>query len=158
MRYSIDDIARVITEDPDILTELDTSMDQSMEEPAPGPEIAAPEPEIDKSVVEPEVGEEKPLTAVDVEKQAEEVAGENPDQQVADQIKAQEEAERQQEMERRKLLQPQMQELQTSMDKLGTGITQGVAAANTGGEAFQGLGDDMAAIQAILKNLENQIY
>lgn len=157
MRYSIGDVARVITEDPDILRELDSSMDQSLGEPAPVPEVAVPA-EPDKSVTEPEVGEEKPLTAVDVERQAEDIAGEEPDQQVKDQIKAQEDAQRAQEMERRKLLEPQMSELQTSMDQLGTGITQGAAAARTGGDAFQGLDGNMSAIQAILKNLENQIY
>lgn len=132
-------------------------MDQSMEEPA-APNIPTQRPEIDRSVTEPEAGEEKPLTATEVEKQAEDVAGEDPDQAVKDQIKAQQEIEQKQQMERRKMLEPQMQELQTSMDKLGTGITQGTAAARTGGEAFQGLDQDMAAIQAILQNLEKQLY
>jgi hypothetical protein len=157
VRYTINDIARVITEDPDILRELDSSIDKSLEEPST-PNIPIKEPDIKKSATEPEVGEEKPLTALDVEKQAEDITGENPDQAIKDQIKAQEEAEKQQEIERQKILQPQMQELQTSMGQLGTGITQGAAAVKNGGEAFQGLDKNMSAIQALLQNLEKQIY
>lgn len=161
-RYSIDYIASVITEDPDILIELDSSMDKPMDNEVAGDaasiDAAVPESEpLDQSVTEPEAGDDKPLTAVEVEKQAEEMAGVDPESEVADQIKAQEEAQRQMELERQKLLQPQMQELRNSMGALGTGITQGTAAAQTGGEAFSGLDDQMAKINAILGQLENQI-
>jgi len=139
MRYSIDSIARVITEDPDILTELDASLNGPVQDLG-------------------DSGIDKPLTSAEIEKQATDVAGEDPDQQVKDQMKAQEDAERTQEQERRKLLEPQMDELQNSMGELDTGITQGIDAVETGGNAFQGLGDNMSAIRAILKNLEQQVY
>lgn len=161
-RYSIANIASIITEDPDILAELDSSMDQSMEEPAGGdPAVVAatpPEPEKDRSVVEPKIGDEKPLQAAEVEKQAEEIAGENPDQQITDQIKAQEEAQMAMDMERRKLLEPQMAKLNADMDSLGTGITQGLAGAQAGGEAFSNLDSQMASINAIIGQLEKQLY
>jgi hypothetical protein len=140
MKYSISNIAKVITEDPDVLTELDASLNGPVQD------------------LGDDNGMEKPLTSAEIEKQATDVAGEDPNQQVKDQIKAQEEAEQAQEQERRKLLEPQMQELQSSMGELGTGITQGIDAVETGGDAFQGLGDNMTAIQAILKNLEQQVY
>ena len=57
-----------------------------------------------------------------------------------------------------KTLEPQMQDLQTSIDTLGTGITQGASAAKQSGEAFNGLDKNMSAIQTILQNLEKQLY
>ena len=159
MRYSIADIARVITEDPNLLSELDSSIDPSTDEPAGSVATApiTPGSKIDKSVAEPEVDQEKPMAQL-TDEWEEESAGEDPDQQMKDQTQAQEEAERQQEAERRKILEPQMQNLQTSMDTLGTDITRGVAAANQGDEAFSGLDKNMATIQTILKNLESQLY
>lgn len=148
MRYSIRDIARVITEDPDIISELDSSMDTSLEAPA------SP----NKSVATSKVDQKKPLTATDIDEKATDIAGENPDSQIKDQIKAQEEIQRKQEEERHKTLEPQMQDLQTSIDTLGTGITQGASAAKQSGEAFNGLDKNMSAIQTILQNLEKQLY
>lgn len=151
MRYSISNIANIITEDPDILSEVDSSIDSSMD----SNDVSVPTtPAVDKSVN----AQEAPLTSMDVEKQAKEIAGEDPPMQVKDQLKAEDEAKRAQEAERRKMIEPQMQELQNSMDTLGTGITQGVDAANQGGEAFKGLDGNMSAIRAILQNLEKQIY
>lgn len=152
MKYSINDIAKVITEDPDIISELDSSIDTSLEEPANTSALPS------QSVAISKVGQKKPLTATDVEKQATNIAGKNPDQQIKDQIKTQEETQRKQEKERQDMLEPQMQDLQTSMDTLGTGITQGASAAKQSGEAFNGLDKNMSAIQTILQNLEKELY
>lgn len=147
-RYSINQIASVITEDPDIMVELDTTMDQSMEQLS---SPTATEPIVPDNVIEPEI--EKPLTAVETEKQVEILPGQDPDQAMMDQIRDQEEVQRQIDLERQRLLEPRMDELRGSMDSLGTGITQGIGAAKT---SFSGLDKQMAKINAIVGNLEKQ--
>ena len=156
-QYSINQIASVITEDPDILTELDTTMDQTMEQQPPSnpTAIASATPD---DIIEPKPNEPiKPLTAIEVENQAEVMTGEDPDQEIMDQIRGQEEAQRQIDLERQRLLEPQMDELRGSMSSLGAGITQGAAATRTGNDSFSGLDKQMAKINAIVGNLEKQL-
>lgn len=156
--WNVNHLASLLTEDPDILVELDSTMNTDMGA-SPPPETGVQDAQADdQSVMEPKAGEEKPLTAAEVDKQAEKVAGEKPDQEVADQIKAQQEADRQKELQRRQLLEPQMNDLNKSMDSLRTGITQGVSAAKTGGDAFGGLDKQLAQINSILSQLQKQMY
>ena len=156
-RYSINQIASVITEDPDILAELDTTMDQTMEQQPPSNPVAIASATPDMVGTEPKEPIAKPSTAIEVEKQAEVMAGEDPDQDMMDQIRGQEEAQRQIDLERQRLLEPQMDELRSSMSSLGTGITQGAAATRTGNDSFSGLDRQMAKINAIVGNLEKQL-
>jgi len=137
MNNPISDIASIITEDPDILVELNSSMNSPMD------------------AVDP--GMEQPSTSTDVERQAEEIGGEDPDPQIRDQIRDQEEAGQQQQNERQRLIDPQMQELQDTVGQLDDNITQGVASIDKQNRAFNGLDSDMSAIQAILQSLETQI-
>jgi hypothetical protein len=159
MKFSIGSIASLITEDPDILTELDSSLDRSLDDPGAANTMPAT-PDQDASVVEPEIGSDSPMSAIEVEKQATELTGgmadENPDQ-ITDQVKAQEEATRQQEMERQKLVQPQIDALGSSMTNLDTNVAQGLASAQKSTQTFAGLNDEMSQIQALLQQLEKQV-
>lgn len=150
-RYSINQIASVITEDPDIIVELDAAMNPSMNRsPITDPATIVASTPTD---IKPEIN--KPLTAIEVEKQAE-ITGEEPDQEMVNQIRDQEKIQQQMDLERQRLLEPQMNRLRGSMDTLGTGITQGAAASRAGNDTFSNLDQQMDQINSIVGDLEKQ--
>lgn len=150
-RYSISYIASVITEDPDILTELDTTMDKPMGEIS-GPTFPT-DKYIESDIVEPE--KESPLSISDINRQSE-VNGE-PNEAIADQIKAQEEIRMQMDQERQQLVQPQMDKLTNTMNTLDTDIAQGLMGAQANNTAFSDLDRQANSINAILGQLQKQL-
>jgi hypothetical protein len=155
MRHGIDYIASLITEDPDLFLEGPMSggsmttggMTSGIKPPTPG----APGTE---NMVDTSDEMDKPLNATEIEKQAEEQTG-MPDAsgQMADQMKMQQDMLKQQNQERQKLIQPQMDSLEQSMNQLNTGILQGKQATMAGGDQFGDLEKEMGAVNALVSNL-----
>lgn len=150
-RNQVRHIAALLTEDPDVFMELDTSMDPGgMDEPA-GPGMAD-----QQNMVEPEAEEEKPLNATEIEKEADEIAGDdagNADAEIANELKAQQEAEMQAAQERKEMMQPQIDKLNSSLSNIQTGLTQGQAQATDANQAFSGLDQEMAALKQLVANI-----
>lgn len=130
-------IAALITEDPDILIEFDQQMDQPMDEVPPPTDTA--------------------VDNVDIEKQAKEIAGES-DRDVQKDIRDQEQRNAQRDLERRKVLEPQIRELEGSVRDVGRDITQGQAALASGQDRFNSLDSDMDTITSLLQALEQNAY
>lgn len=100
----------------------------------------------------------KPLNATDIQKSADEAGGSPAAADVvADQMKQQQEMEKQAQLERQKILQPQFAQLNTSMSKLQDGVLQGKQAATSGGEQFGDLEKEMTSLNTLLGNLQKQI-
>jgi chromosome segregation ATPase len=148
-RNQVRHIAALLTEDPDVFMELDTSMDPEMDAPA-GPGM-----DDQQNMVEPEA-EEKPLNATEIEKEADEIAGDdagNADAEIANELKAQQEAEMQAAQERQEMMQPQIDKLNSSLANIQTGLTQGQAQATDANQAFGGLDQEMAALKQVVANI-----
>lgn len=103
-------------------------------------------------------GTEAPLTAAEIQKQAQDVAPEqNAAKDVANQLKAQQDAEEAQRQQRERIIQPQVQQLNQSLNRLGAGITQGKQATTTGNTQFGSLDKEMIGIRTLLQNLTKSI-
>lgn len=142
MKNIVEFLASAITDDPDILNEeaLAAGVAPGMasgETPGGAP------------------GADKPMSAMEISQEAEDIAGnEDSSKQVEEQLKAQEEAKKAEELERQRIIKPQMQKLNASLDKLGTGVTQGTQNAQNTGEQFKNLDTEMTTIRTLLGNLE----
>ena len=97
----------------------------------------------------------KPMTASEMSQEAENITG-NKDsaKQVEDQLKAQEEAKKAEQLERQRLIKPQIQRLDQSLNNLNTGVAQTQANAQQSGA---NLDTEMATIRTLLGNLENTV-
>jgi hypothetical protein len=101
----------------------------------------------------------KPLNATEIQKQAQDATGSETagSDEVANQLKLQQDMEKQAEQERQKIMEPQMQELHQAMQKLNTGVLQGKQQAMGGNEAFGGLEKEMTNINTLLGTMQKQI-
>lgn len=154
-RQRIKYIATLITEDPDIFMEVDASMNTSMDSNPAGADLAS-----DIGPQQEEQGD-KPLDELEIQKQADEIAGDDAgdaDRQIADQLKAQQNAEQEMMQQRREMLEPEMDKLDSGMNALQTGVTQGRAQAADAGEAFNGLDQEMAELKAVIANVGKSLY
>lgn len=135
-------IASVITDDPDILNEEALATAPGMASGnTPGGSTS--------------IGADKPLTATEISQEAEDIAGnKDSSKQVEDQIKAQEEAKKAEQLERQRLIKPQIQRLDQSLNSLNTGVAQTQANAQQSGAS---LDTEMATIRTLLGNLENTV-
>jgi len=102
---------------------------------------------------------EKPLTSVEIKKQAEDLVGDenNISSNMTDQMKKQQEMEKQMQTQKERMLMPQMKQLQQSMHKLNVDVLQGKQATETGDEKFDSLEKEMTNINSLIGNLQKQI-
>jgi hypothetical protein len=139
-------IARNLTEDPDIFLEFDAAMDQPLGEP--------PDLGIDQDLVEPD---DKPLDEMDIEREADEIAGDDSgdaDRQVARDLKHEQDAAQADEMQRREMLQPQFDQVDSSLGDLQAGVAKGTAMANDAGKSFGGLDKAMQQLKTLIAGLQ----
>lgn len=132
-------IASVITDDPDIINEeaIPTAPGMASGETPGG------------------ASSDKPMTDAEISQEAEDIAGnKDSSKQVADQLKSQEEAEKAAKLAQQRFVKPQLQKINQSLNKLGTGVTQGTQAATQTGEQFNNLDTEMATIRTLLGGLE----
>jgi len=129
--YNINKIARLITEDPDIFNE---------EASIPGQ------------------GMNKPLNSAEISQEADNLTN-TPDasNEVAQQMRQAQDAQKQNETERQRVLGPQMKNLNQAMNQLNTGLVQGQQAAAAGAKQFSGLDKSVNDINTMLQSLENNI-
>jgi len=115
---------------------------------------------MDQNVVEPDLAAEKPLNATEIEQEADTIAGTDAgdaDQQVADELKAQQEAEQVAAQQRQEIMQPQIDKLNTSLGAIDTGITQGQTQVTNADAAFGGLDKEMAALKSVIAGIKKSM-
>ncbi len=129
-----DDIAKLITEDPDIFCE---SLDQTINNQAM----------------------DKPLTGMEIQKQSRDMSGDNniAAQELAKQLKGKQDLEKKQQLERQRLVTPQFNELQQEMQKLNSGITQGKQDMMSRGQQFQDLENEMTGVNSLIGSLSKSV-
>jgi len=132
----IQQVASMLTDDPDILLENDMDNEQDVVEP----------------------GAEKPLSPTEIDKEAMDAAGsEDASQEVADQLKQQQDLQKQQDTERQRILEPQLQDLNTTMGALQAGVLQGKDQSDSSNQAFSQMDQELGSLQALIQNLEKSI-
>lgn len=101
----------------------------------------------------------KPLNATEIGNQADKEVGTDTDASnaVADRMKMQQEIERKQAEERKKIIEPQMEKLNQAIQQLNTGVLQGKKAVTTGSEQIAGLEKELTGVNSLLGNLQKQI-
>ncbi len=148
-RHDIRRIASLLTEDPDVFMEdMAGSISTPGGDPTPKPgEQPASAPDANK-----------PLNATEIEKQATEVGG-TPEagDVVADQMKMQQEMEKEQAQQRQQIMEPQFQQLNDTRGQLQTGVLQGKQATQTGGDQFGNLEKEMTSLNTLIGNLQKQV-
>lgn len=162
-------IAEMLTDHPDVFCEEASGMAAgggmagSISKPAPGPTAQPPKRAADApteiGAEEPiDASSDKPLSPADIEKQADQMGGmEAASDVMADQMKVQQDMQRQQELEKQKMLKPQFDQLNAAMSGLQQGVLQGKQAASTGGEQFTNLEKEMTSLNTLLGGLQKQI-
>lgn len=122
----IHQLSKLISEDPNVISEMDVDL-----------------------------GTDRPLTANDIEKQTQQMSpNKDTDKQVKDQIKKQEEAQKKADQTRKKALEPQFKELQKSVKNVSTGIAQSAQNIQTGTDSMTDLDADLASINSLVTNLQ----
>lgn len=157
-------IAEMLTDHPDVFTEDigggpmgsggmsgDISKPSSVKRPADNPtdqeSISATDPTANK-----------PLNSVEIEKQADEIGGNDvAADAMSNSLKMQQDMEKQQQVERQKIIQPQFDQLNSAMTGLQQGVLQGKQAATSGGEQFGALEKEMVGLNTLLGNLQKQM-
>ncbi len=133
-------IAAIITDDPDIINEEALPTSASMTSGATD------------GITSGSVAD-KPLSATEISNEADDIAGtKDAANDVHDQLKSKQDAEKAAELEKQRIIKPQIDRLNQSMDKLGTGITQNMQTARQTGT---NLDKEMTAIRTMLNNLEH---
>jgi len=137
-------VASAITDDPDILNE------EALSTSGIAPGMASGE-----TPGGAPAGADKPMNATEISQEAEEVAGNKDSSKQAEELlKAQEEAKKAEKLERQRIIKPQMEKLNSSLDKLRTGVTQSTANTQNAGEKLGNLDTEMTTIRTLIGNLE----
>lgn len=145
-------IAEYLTDDPDVFME---DMAGSVSQPQGAGPPGATKPG-DTPPSAPDAN--KPLNAVEIEKQGDEVGG-TPEagDAVADQMQMQQDMEQEQQAQRQEIMGPQFDALNDAMAQLQTGVLQGKQAVQTGGDQFGNLEKEMTGLNTLLGNLQKQV-
>ena len=128
-------IASIITDDPDVLNE------EAL-------------PNIGNNAGTPPIpGADKSLTSAEINQKAHDLTNNDASKEIETQLKTQEDIKKAEEDQNQRIIQPQFQRLQQSLNKLNTGVHQGRQATITGGEQFNNLDKEMANIRTLLTSL-----
>ncbi len=129
---NIQQIANLITEDPDIFCEMGGSMGGNIGQSSGG---IAPNGDDSNNI-----DLDKPLTAAEIDQEAHDTTtNQEASDNVSDQLKMQQDMDKQQQETKKQVVEPQMRQLHQAMQKLNTGVLQGQQASSTGGEQFGAL-------------------
>ncbi len=154
-------IAEMITDHPDVFCEEASGM--TSPNGMAGDLSASPAKQAAASPVSQSMdvdeGDVKPLNATEIQKKATDDTAENPAAAdiMADQMKIQQDMEKQQQVERQKILKPQFDELNSAMSGLQQGVLQGKQATMSGGEQFGALEKEMTSLNTLLGNIQKQV-
>jgi hypothetical protein len=130
-------ISKLLTEDPDVFAELDQSLDHRMTD----------SPEVDvRSAIEKD-----PMDASEIDAEVETTREEDPEQEIADQVRAQREAEEDEHLQRAKLVKPQFAGLNQNLDQLETGIR---ADERMRDDKATALNQELLNMKSLLRRLE----
>ncbi len=152
-KYQVKLIAEMLTDDPDLFTE-DMGMSGSMS----GASMSKPTARTADNPTTAQPGAQKSMDATDLQKQARDVGGNDAASNVvADQLKQQEDMERQAQVERDRILTPQFDRMTDAMSGLQQGVLQGKQATQTGNQQFTDLEKEMTSLNTLVGNIQTQI-
>lgn len=98
------------------------------------------------------------LNATEISQEANKISGdENSSAEVEQELKKQQEREKAEKLEKKRIIKPQVDKLNTSLSKLGTGIRQGAEATSEAGNKLNDLDTDMTAIKTMMSSLSKSI-
>ena len=129
-------IAKLITEDPDIFSEM---MSGSM---------------TSASMMDADPGSDIPLTSTEITNQTNDIEDNEASDEVADELRAEQEEELAEKEQRRRMLEPQMDQMGKSIGALDQGIGLGASQARDIDQSLGGLDTDMAALKTALQSFE----
>lgn len=102
----------------------------------------------------PSVGMEQPLSSTEINKQAQEATAEkDTDAQISKQMKAQEEQKKKEQQAKRKLIDPQIKNLQSSLNRLNTDISIGKSTTDQSDKRFEDMNSQITNVNNIISSL-----
>ena len=121
MNINPKDIAKIISEDPDLIDAQDLS---------------------------------KPMSSADIERQAKQETGEDPEADLKDEIRKKAEEDKKEQEERRRVLEPQIDKINKSIEDLEDNLQTGLQATKSLGD----LDTQIASIARSIGGIEKQMY